>query len=340
MRQFLRVDRYSTLLDWCKKMNIKSKRGDEFTRFSIRHLMTNPRYIGKWYRNKHNAGKRQSRLMPYERYTEINLGYGCVINEGLWQQVQDKVKELDGSRTQASIYCYPLSGLLAFVDGSIFVGSGKAGNPPNTYYYNRANNIRIRTEIFEIAAEKTLRQAAENSPEFQKSVANYAVQKDASIGVVAEKIAAIDTSLAEVAAKRESIDKRLSFLLESDNLEMAQSFRDEYGKQFMALKDEERQLGNMKSQLQLLHKQLSEAQPPRKGSGLKRISEAINYIKKGDLTSLKSAYRRMFKKIIVHPLGDKKVKLQFIFNDMTTPPSGGVVANCTAAGWVNPSAYE
>ena len=107
MQQFLRVDRYSLLLEWCRKMNIKTKRGEYFTRFSIKALLTNPRYIGKWYRNKHNASKRQNKLMPYERFTEVELGHGSVIDEGLWRQVQDKVKELDGSRTQATIHVLP-----------------------------------------------------------------------------------------------------------------------------------------------------------------------------------------------------------------------------------------
>ena len=105
------------------RMNIKTKRGENFTRFSIKALLTNSRYIGKWYRNKHNASKRQNKLMPYERFTEVELGHGSVIDAGLWQLVQNKVKELDGSRTQASIHCYPLSGLLVFADGSSFTGS-------------------------------------------------------------------------------------------------------------------------------------------------------------------------------------------------------------------------
>ncbi len=102
MTSFLNVDRYKMLLDRCKGRNIKIKQGKDFTRDSIRNLLANPRYIGKWYRNKHNAGKRQSKLMPYERYTEVKLGHGCVIDESLWQKAQDKIKELDESRTQAT----------------------------------------------------------------------------------------------------------------------------------------------------------------------------------------------------------------------------------------------
>ena len=112
-----------------------------------------------------------------------------------------------------------------------------------------------------------------------------------------------------MASQRESIDKRLSFLLEGDNLEMAQSFRDEYGKQFVSLRDKERELGSTKRELQLLHKHLLEARPSRKTGGLELVSEAISHIKKDDLTSLKSVYRRMFEKIVIHPLEGKKVQL-------------------------------
>ena len=337
MRQFLRVDRYRPLLDWCRKMNIKTKRGDYFTRFSIKTLLTSPRYIGKWYRNKHNAGKRQNKLMPYERFTEVELSHGCVIDEELWRRVQDKVKELDGSRTQATIHSYPLSGLLVFTDGSSFTGSGSIiRGLPRTYYYNKSNKIRIRTEIFETEAEKILWHIAKRSVKFQKSVASHAKQKNVAIGVVAKKIVEIDTSLAKVASQRESIDKRLTFLLEGDNLEMAQTFRDEYGKQFVSLRDKERELGSTKRELQLLHKQLLEAQPSRKAGGLELVSEAISHIKQDDLTSLKSVYRRMFEKIVIRPLEGKKVQLEFIFKDATTPPSGGVVMFCTAVGSPRP----
>ena len=167
-------------------------------------------------------------------------------------------------------------------------------------------------------AEKILRHIAKRSVKFQKSVASHAKQKNVAIGVVARKIVEVDTSLAKVASQRESIDKRLSFLLEGDNLEMAQSFRDEYGKQFVSLRDKERELDSTKRELQLLHKHLLEARPSRKAGGLELVSEAISHIKKDDLTSLKSVYRRMFEKIVIRPLEGKKVQLEFIFKDMTT----------------------
>ena len=329
MTSFLRVDRYNGLLKLCKERNIKSKRGQDFNKSNIKRMLTNPRYIGKWYRNKHNEDKRQSKLMPYERFTEVELEHGCVIDKGLWQQVQDKVKELDESRAQATRHCFPLSGLLVLSDGSRFAGNSAHGNTRrSTYYYNNANKIRVRSEVFDSAAEKILRQVTENSPEFQRSIADYAVRKESSIGMLAGKIAEIDTRLDTVATERQSLDKRLSFLLADDDLEMAKSFRAEYKRQFSALNDEERELESKKSQLQLILKHFKEEQDTSKNGWLEQVNKALGYIRKKDLVSLRSTYRRIFDKIIVRRLDEAKVRLQFVFKNLSSPSYMGEVANC------------
>ena len=341
MSRFLRADRYKTLLDWCKEKNIKSKQGEEFGRTSIRTLLTNPRYVGKWYRNKHNAGKRQSKLMPYDRYTEVKLNHGCVIDEELWQRVQDKIKDLDESRARGVKRCYPLSGLLVFNDGSGFVGSGAWGNTcKSTYYYNKTNNLRVRTEIFESEAEKVLQQIIENSSKFQESIADFSARKENSVGVVERKISEIDTRLGELSDERRDLDERLSFLLSGGKREMAESFRGEYERQFSALKNEEQELESRKKQLQLLQKQIMAAQDPSKNEGLECINKAIDYIGKKDFVSLKSAYRKLFQKVIVNPLGTAKVNLKFVFNSIPTSPNGGVDANCISNWMVGASGVE
>ena len=329
MSTFLRVDRYKTLLECCKEKGIKTKRGHNFTRRSIRGLLTNPRYIGKWYRNRQNEGKRQNKLMPYERYAEADLGHGCVIDEGLWQRVQDKVKELDESRAQATKHCYPLSGLLVYADGSTFTGSGAWGNTTkSTYYHNKANKIRVRTAIFEAETEKVLRHAADNSTKFKKSIANYLSRKESSIGLVTRKIAAIDTRISEIAAERQALDKRLNFLLEDNDLAMARSFRDQYKRQFSALNDEEQELEHKKSQLQLLSKQLEKEQNTSRNGFLEQVNEAINCIRRKDFVALKSIYKRLFEKIVVHPLENARVELEFVVRNLSTPHYNYEVGNC------------
>ena len=264
--------------------------------------------------------------MPYERYAEAKLEHGCVVDEGLWQRVPDKVKEIGESRAQAINYCYPLSGLSFFNDESSFVGSSAWGRKRrSTYYHNRVNKIRVRTEVFETAAEKVLHQIIENSLEFQASIANHSAQKDTAKGIVAGKVADIDTRLGELEDERRQLDQRLNFLLDDDDLEMARSFRKEYKERVSAMKNEERELGSRKKQLQFLQKQLAEAKNTGKNSWLEHVNHAISCIGKKDLTALQSAYRRLFDKIIVHPLDNARLQLEFVFNEMSTSLRTGVV---------------
>ena len=328
MASFLNVDRYNVLLDRCREKGIKTKRGKDFTRSSLRTLLTNPRYIGKWYRNKRNENKRQHKLMPYERFAEVELEHGCVVDKELWQRVQAKVKELDNSRAQATKRCYPLTGLLVYTDGSSFTGSSAWGNTQkSTYYHNKANKIRVKAAAFDDEAEKVLRQIAENAPEFQRSLADYAARKDSSIDVATGKIADIDTRLSALSDERQRLDRRLNFLLEDDDLEMARSFRDEYKERVLAMKNEEHELTNRRQQLQLLQKQLAEAKT-HKHSWLEHVNHAINCVGKKDLTALQSAYRRLFHKIIVHPLDNARLQLEFVFNEVSTSFRNGVDKIC------------
>lgn len=319
MSEFLKVDRYTTIIDWCKQRNIKNKRGKEFNRASIKALLTNPRYIGKWYRNKQNKGKRQNKLMPYDRFTEIQFDYGCVVDQKLWDKVQAKVMEMDNSRAKGTNRCYPLSGLLEFTDGSRFAGSGAWGNSyKSTYYYNKDNNIRVKTDIFEGEAEKILNQIYSGASDYQNSIANYIGKKDNTLSVTREKINEVDLLLEEIKAKRAKLDSRLSFLLEDDDLEMARSFKNEYKNQFVALKSEKEELKSKRNQLQLLEKQLQEAQGFGEEKQLKIVAEALNFVKQKDLVSLKSIYKKLFQKIIVQPLDSSKVQLKFIFREASS----------------------
>ena len=341
MSSFLRVDRYKRLLEWCKEKSIKTKLGKDFTRGSIKRLLTNPRYIGKWYRNRQNADKRQNKLMPYERFVEVELEHGCVIDKDLWQQVQDKVKELDESRAQATKHCYPLSGLLVFADGSNFTGSSAWGNTrKSTYYHNKAHRLRVRSEVFENEAEKILRHAADNSTKFQKSIADYLACKESSIGLVTKKVAEVDARLAEIITEQQHLDKRLSFLLNDDDMAMAQSFRSQYKKQFAALNDEEQELENKKGELQLLQKQLKERQDTSKSGFLGQVNEAISCIRKKDFVALRSIYRRLFEKIVVHPLENARVELEFVVRNLSTPHHKYEVKNCLSARRATPAGLE
>ena len=201
----------------------------------------------------------------------------------------------------------------------------------------------MRTEVFEAETEKILRHAADNSTKFQKSIANYLARKESSVALVTRRIAEVDARMSEIATERQKLDKRLSFLLDDDDLEMAKSFRGEYKRQFSALNDEEQELERKKSQLQLLQRQLKEKQDTTRfarGSAcsplssshengfLGQVNAAINCIKRKDFVALRSIYRRLFEKIVVHPLENAKVELEFVLRNLSTPHYNYEVGNC------------
>ena len=129
---------------------------------------------------------------------------------------------------------------------------------------------------------------------------------------------------------------------------MANSFRDEYKRQFTALKDKERELESSKRQLQLLQKQLAAAHNTQKSGWLEQVNQAISCIKRKDFVSLRSIYRRLFEKVIVHPLeresgkespraervDDTKLQLEFIFNNVSTATNKVVDIFCAVVGLV------
>ena len=74
-----------------------------------------------------------------------------------------------------------------------------------------------------------------------------------------------------------------------------------------------------------------EVQVPQNGK-LEQIKAALVYIRKKDFVALKSIYKQLFEKIIVHPLDEAKVQLEFVFNKATSSIRNSDVAFCTAVG--------
>ena len=234
--------------------------------------------------------------------------------------------------------------MLFFNDVSSFTGSSAWGNTQRSTYgslHNDCNQKRASKRALQkggvAEAEKILRQVAENAPEFQKSLADYAAGKDSTIDLVKGKIAEADTRIGELEGERQRIDRRLSFLLEDDDLEMARSFREEYKERVSALKGEERELISRKKQLHFLQKQLYVAKNSSKSNWLEHVNQAINCVGNKDLAALQSAYRRLFHKIIVHPLDNARLQLEFVFKEMSTSFNKGLDIICPSVDLVEPN---
>ena len=107
--------------------------------------------------------------------------------------------------------------------------------------------------------------------------------------------------------------------------------------------NEEQELERKKSQLQLQQRQLKEEQDTtrfargsacsplsssHKNGFLGQVNAAINCIKRKDFVALRSIYRRLFEKIVVHPLENARVELEFVVRNLSTPLGNAEVGNC------------
>ena len=340
MESFLRADKYRTLLDWCKDKNIKSKLGVDLNQSSIKALLQNPRYIGKWYRNKHNKDKRQNKLMPYDRYVEVSLSHGPVIDKDLWERVQGKIKRLSESRARGKKRCFPLSGILQYEDGSTFVGSSAWGSSTVcTYYHNVKHRMRIKTGILEDEAQEAMLDIIDSTERFQKSFSNYLGHQNNSLHLLEEGIGKIDATINDISSQNSKMEKRLDFLLESDDKEDLELFKEDHQKQYVANKRKAKELEMQRDQLKKTKELLKNRLIDRK-SYLAMAANAVKQAAKKDLISLKSIYRSIFKKIIIRPKSPAEVQMKFIFNDPTSTSHMEDVFFCISNGLVGRDRIE
>jgi DNA invertase Pin-like site-specific DNA recombinase len=318
MEKFLEADRYRIVVDFCNKNNFLTKKGRVFNQASLKAHFINPRYIGKWYRNEKNKERRQDKLMPYDRYTVVELSHGPVIDLKLWERVQEKIKELDSMRAKSVKYIYPLSQILVYEDGTSFFGSGHWGSKSKIfYYYNKKNKIRVNTDIFEKEAKSVLLNIVENSEKFQKSIKSMASQKLSLIDIIGQKRNELAVKLDGLEIKKEKLNKRLSFLLDDDDLEMAKDFKQEYKIKYKKIEEEKIDL---LQKIKIMDKELKKLEICEDSSSdsLKLAKKALVKLAKDDRGALKAIYKMLFEKIIVTSKSGAEVELKFILKSVSS----------------------
>lgn len=136
MKIFLRYRSFKKTLDICNEQNILNKNSTTFTSHTIRSLLSNTRYVGILYRNYKNKDKDQDHLADRDKFYEVNLPHGKVIDQKLWDQVQTVIKDIKGVKNRVSKKqrIYPLTGLLEFFDGSSLSGTSGTGRNKISYY--------------------------------------------------------------------------------------------------------------------------------------------------------------------------------------------------------------
>ena len=319
MREFIAVPEYKYILELLQKKNITNKNGDPFTRNTLRNLLTNRRYIGEWEVNAKNRDKDQERLMPYERYSLVELPHGCVINRDLWDRVQIAVCQTAGNMigSKAKIRVYPLSGLLEFSDGSDFVGNGAWSSTSKTrhnYYVNQKNKIRIPCEIIEEELVSALNDIRQKSHKIQAALDKHHADRADGCKVVDLQIKKIERELELLVQQREKVDHRLDFLLETGDSENAKLFQNEYAEKVRKIADQTKQLKNALVHWDQERKRLKD-KPENIGEASYLANDAITSLKQGEMKKLKKLLPKIFQRVVIGATdhkGCRKISFQLV----------------------------
>lgn len=316
MQTFLRLASYQATLAELEKRGIKNKNGKAFQKNSLYGLLTNQKYIGKWEVNLKNKNKDSRHLMPYELYKLVDLPHGCVIDLNLWERVQTTVQKLKGSKAKNMRLqrVYLLSGLLKYApDGSAFGGSGNWGSTQRVnYYQNTKHRIRLPAEVLELEACKIVTEIIKQSPKVREAILERTKTMRSSFDLLQGQLQQLDTQIIKLQSDRNALDKRLDFLLSTEDSTQAEVFRQEYLTTSSKIKSDIEACHKQKAVIELSKADLQHDELNEK-SLIERADKIQAMILEKDPVALKNAYRALFSEIEVSELdqnGQRQLKFK------------------------------
>jgi hypothetical protein len=318
MRTFVKYGSYSRTLEECDKLRIKNLNGEPFKTHALVNLLTNRRYIGRWELNVENKDKDEQLLMPYDRYVDVELSYGSLIDDALWNQVQCTVKKIRGSKDKNTKInrVYPLSGILKSKNGSNFSGgSAWKGAYRHTYYHDRKSNMRIQAELIENATANEVAEILRGSSKMQKAIADYGSEIQTASDFLMKQFETVSRHFDDLEDQKKQLNKRADWILDNEPDEVKTEFRAEYKSELAKLNAEIALCEHSKVELLKRAETLKDEEFNWSDVG-GRCETILRLIQEKDPVALKNAYRMLFSAIIVGDLGsDGATELQFILKD-------------------------
>ena len=306
MGEFIRVPEYKSLLDRCKNKGITNKNGLPFTHHTLKALLTNQRYIGKWEVHAENKDKKQDKLMPYDRYTVIDLPHGCLIDKNTWEETQKAVSKAFSNRGGKRIVnrAYPLSKLLFHKDGTPFGGesslratiSGKKTR--HLYYRNKRHCVRIKAPILEGLTESILNQVVNGSKEFQEALTIQQREKHQSLENLNIQIRNMQDKMESLKTEQENLDRRLDFLLNEGDTEEAKKFRKIYKEKLESIEDKIKTC-RVRCDALIIQREEVKAHKPNVESVSQFAKKALGEIENKEDKAVKTIYQDLFQCIVV-----------------------------------------
>lgn len=324
MRTFLKYGSQQKTIEECEKRGIKNKNGKVFKKNSLTTLLTNKKYIGKWVVNSENKEKPQQKLLPYDKYKEIDLPHGCVIDIDLWNSVQATLSQIAGKNTKNTrlTRIYSLSGVLQFTDGSPFHGRSAYSSKGvrNNYYYNKNIKHPFHAEDLEAEAKKVAVAIIRENDQVQDAVKRRCKDIKSLTDLIQGQAEKLTQEIAALEKDKLTLDKRLDFLLAGGSNEDAKLFKDNYKNKMVEINEQLRQKKESLGLMTTKGKDLKDDTFDWK-SVKSRATEILDLIQEHDPVALKRAYSQLFEAIVVGDLDNTgKRPLQFILKENDEGP--------------------
>jgi DNA invertase Pin-like site-specific DNA recombinase len=191
LKLFLKFSSKKKLLGAAQDMGLKGKKGKELTRHILDTVLRNVRwrYRGLWYVNLENQHVDPELLPEPERFLEVELPHGSLIDIKLLDAVEEKLADTHKKNKQSGSdnFIYLLSHVLYYEDGTKFSGQAGKGRAYR-YYFNKENNIRIRHDEIDKIVVKDIRQYFLDQKQFSVMVENAVKLRQAELPKIDQHI--------------------------------------------------------------------------------------------------------------------------------------------------------
>lgn len=214
MEHFAQTASTKQVLEEAKRLGIKNKNGANFNYNSIKRLLKNEKYIGL-----------MRVAMPNGDVVPVNLKYGCVVPQPLFDKVQERLRALEGKvvRNRVGKRIYLLSGLMTFEDGSALAGVSGVGRSGERYHYyrNKARTVTLDALAIEKAVLEKFRASFSEDKELESCVTQVQASKFNQLEFIHSQTRAVESELREV-EKQEStlIDAVISSAASRETVEL------------------------------------------------------------------------------------------------------------------------
>ena len=131
-----RRKRYDTIIDALTAQGIKTKTGGSFGKNSLSAILRNEKYSGVFVFNRQSrAAKNSHQSKPDAEVIRIPGGIPQIVDEDIWQLVQDRLNNHKRNAAPRAKYLYLLSGKLVCGEcGAAMIGSCSTSGQSHTRY--------------------------------------------------------------------------------------------------------------------------------------------------------------------------------------------------------------